>query len=66
MRLRLLSDLHLEFGPLRLPEIEADVVLLAGDVHVGTRGISWCREHFSEVLSFQNLFSVSSLSTKGV
>jgi Icc-related predicted phosphoesterase len=48
MRLWILSDLHLEFGPLALPEVRADVVVLAGDVHVGIRGIAWCRERFPE------------------
>jgi Icc-related predicted phosphoesterase len=46
MRIRILSDLHLEFGPLALPEVQADVVVLAGDVHVGARGITWCQEQF--------------------
>ena len=33
-----MSDLHLEFGPLELPPVRADVVILAGDVHLGVRG----------------------------
>jgi predicted phosphodiesterase len=48
LRIRILSDLHLEFGPLTLPENPADVVVLAGDVHVGTKGLAWCREWFPE------------------
>jgi len=46
MRLRVLSDLHLEAGMPDLPEIEADVVVLAGDTAAGTRGVEWARERF--------------------
>ena len=31
MRIHVLSDLHLEFGPFSMPKVEADVVVLAGD-----------------------------------
>ena len=37
MRLHILSDLHLEFGPVDIPPVDADVVLLAGDIHAGNR-----------------------------
>jgi predicted phosphodiesterase len=55
MRLLVLSDLHLEsnhFSPL-LPDgtrvdANADMVVLAGDIHEGTRGIRWARETFSD------------------
>jgi hypothetical protein len=38
MLLHILCDLHLEFGPVEIPATNADVVILAGDTHVGTRG----------------------------
>ena len=41
MKIRILSDLHLEFQDWTPPESDADVVVLAGDIHVGTRGIDW-------------------------
>jgi Icc-related predicted phosphoesterase len=44
MRIHIL--MHLEFGPLILPEVQADAVVLAGDVHVGVRGVAWCWEQF--------------------
>ena len=47
MRLHILSDLHIEFGPFRPNPVEADVIVLAGDVHVGTRGFRWIVEHYS-------------------
>ncbi len=41
MRLRVLSDLHLEFAPFDPPAAAADVVVLAGDLHPGLRGLEW-------------------------
>lgn len=48
MRVRILSDLHLEFGPIQLPKIEADLVILAGDIHTKLNGIRWIQEHISD------------------
>jgi predicted phosphodiesterase len=45
-RIHILSDLHLEFAPFQPPEVEADVIILAGDTHVGVRGIEWARSAF--------------------
>src|SRR5262245_45779782 len=46
MKIRILSDLHLEFMDWQPPQVEADVVVLAGDIHVSVRGLEWAREHF--------------------
>ena len=44
MQLRVYSDLHLEFEPFEVPEPEsADVFVLAGDIDVRGRGISFAR-----------------------
>ncbi|RUR33327.1 metallo-dependent phosphatase [Vreelandella andesensis] len=50
MRLRLLSDLHLEFfdGDRELPKVEADLIILAGDIHQRTEGLAWARQRFPE------------------
>lgn len=50
MRIRILSDLHHEhFGGRReLPAIEADVVVLAGDIHSHLEGLYWAREAFAD------------------
>jgi predicted phosphodiesterase len=48
MRLHILSDLHLEFGKVKIPETDADVVVLAGDIHVGSKGINWARKQFPD------------------
>ncbi len=46
MRLLVLSDLHLEFAPYALASTEADVIVLAGDIHVGVQGIQWAQDVF--------------------
>lgn len=46
MKIRVLSDLHLEFQDWHPPDAEADIVVLAGDIHSGTRGVEWARQHF--------------------
>jgi predicted phosphodiesterase len=48
MKLRILSDLHLEFADWTPPPVSADVVVLAGDIHVGVAGIPWARHHFPD------------------
>jgi predicted phosphohydrolase len=48
MRLHILSDLHLEFGDYQPPHTQADVVVLAGDIHQGTKGINWIKLHFPD------------------
>lgn len=51
MRLRVLSDLHLEFfnGERDLPEVTADIVILAGDIHRQGEGLAWARQRFPEM-----------------
>jgi 3',5'-cyclic AMP phosphodiesterase CpdA len=41
VRLHVLSDLHLEFAPFDPPAVDADVVVLAGDVAPGVGGVEW-------------------------
>ncbi len=52
MKIRLLSDLHLEHShrhpPFVLPDADADVVVLAGDIDNGTRAIDWAEEVFPD------------------
>jgi predicted phosphodiesterase len=43
VRLHVLSDLHLERGIQELPAVEADVLILAGDIDNGTSGVEWAR-----------------------
>ena len=44
MKLHILSDLHVEFGDFTIPDVGADLVVLAGDTHVGSRGLRWVLE----------------------
>lgn len=45
MRIHILSDLHIEFGPFELPKVDADVLVFAGDVHTKLNGIKWIKEN---------------------
>ena len=49
MKLHILSDLHVEFGDFVIPDVSADIVILAGDTHVGTRGVRWALDQKTEV-----------------
>ncbi len=49
MKLQLLSDIHLEFAAFTPTQTGADVVLLAGDIHLGVNAIPWVRENFPNV-----------------
>jgi predicted phosphodiesterase len=51
MRLLILSDLHIELWKDNAPNIDLegtqpDVVILAGDIHTGTKGITWAEQVF--------------------
>ena len=48
MRLHILGDLHLEFGSAEIPKTDADVVVLAGDIHLGREGREWATNHFAD------------------
>jgi Icc-related predicted phosphoesterase len=41
LRIQIISDLHLEFGPLELPASDGDVLVAAGDIAVGKEGHRW-------------------------
>ena len=44
MRIRVLRDLHREFGGTELPDVPADVMVLAGDIDRGTKNVVWVRK----------------------
>ncbi|TKI18044.1 serine/threonine protein phosphatase, partial [Bacillus pumilus] len=47
MKIRVLSDLHLECDePDVIPHAAADLVVLAGDIHNHAEGIRWAAETF--------------------
>lgn len=47
MRLHVLSDLHLEFASLEIPDTDADAVVLAGDIGNGTQGLHWAIDRWA-------------------
>ena len=48
MKLYILSDVHVEFEPFDPPEIDADIVILAGDIHIKNKGLKWAQENFKD------------------
>jgi Icc-related predicted phosphoesterase len=48
MRVQIVSDLHLEFGPVPWEKTDADVVVLAGDIHLGDKGLRWAQKTFKQ------------------
>jgi len=49
LRLRVLSDLHLEISDFSPPAADCDAVVLAGDIHQGTAGLTWARRVFGKL-----------------
>lgn len=47
MRIHLLSDLHNEFSAFTPEPLDCDVVILAGDIDLKTRGVEWAKQSFS-------------------
>jgi predicted phosphodiesterase len=52
MRLHVLSDLHLEHRQPPPARVDADAIVLAGDIATGTDGIEWAREWSGGVPTF--------------
>jgi predicted phosphodiesterase len=46
VRIRIYSDIHLEYAPFAPPESDADLVVLAGDIDNGAAGIEWAKATF--------------------
>lgn len=49
MNILVLSDLHLEFHDFTPPSVAADIVVLAGDLDIGTRGVIWAMKTFPKI-----------------
>jgi predicted phosphodiesterase len=47
MKLHIISDLHLEFSEHDVQGLEADVIVLAGDIGVGMKGLEWAAKLLS-------------------
>jgi predicted phosphodiesterase len=46
MRIHILSDLHNEFDQYQPAQVEADVLILAGDIDLRERGVKWAADAF--------------------
>ncbi len=49
MKIQVLSDLHQEFGFPQITFEYADLVIMAGDINLGTKGIKWIRSTISRI-----------------
>jgi len=49
MKLYILSDIHIDFSAFNPPNLDADVVILAGDIHIKQHGLEWAIEAFSNI-----------------
>ncbi|HSV28438.1 MAG TPA: hypothetical protein VLL76_02735, partial [Candidatus Omnitrophota bacterium] len=47
IRIAIMSDLHVEKGPYHPPRLDADLVILAGDVGWGPEGVQWIAQHLA-------------------
>ncbi len=52
MKLRILSDLHLEFSDFSPPPCPCDAVILAGDIALGEAGVQWIKQAFPKTPVF--------------
>ena len=48
MKLQIQSDIHLEFEDYELDYAGSDVIVLAGDIHIGKKGIKWIFERITD------------------
>lgn len=49
MKIQVISDLHQEFGFNELCFEKADIVVLPGDINIGTKGIQWILANIKKV-----------------
>lgn len=54
LKVRIYSDLHLEIDPRPREELtsDADLVILAGDIHTRARGVSWAQQNFEAPVAY--------------
>ena len=43
MRINYFSDIHLEFGPLVLPDNDSELIIAAGDIGIFKQGVKWLK-----------------------
>lgn len=48
MRLYIISDVHLEFEPFDIPRDDVEIIVLAGDIGLGLKGLEWAASTFND------------------
>ncbi len=48
MRIFVISDVHIEFEPFDISPNDADIIVLAGDIGLGLRGLEWAASNFND------------------
>lgn len=48
MNIHLLSDIHIEFDDFQYENIDCDLVVLAGDIHIKDKGVLWALENIKD------------------
>lgn len=46
MKVKIYSDLHVEFASFEPGPVDADLVILAGDIHTKAQGVNWANDMF--------------------
>jgi len=49
MRVHILSDIHLELGEREFDFSKPDLLILAGDIHMGLKGLAWILERVKDI-----------------
>ncbi len=49
MKIQIISDIHLEFGIRDFDFSQAELLILAGDIHVGKKGLDWISDKVKDV-----------------
>lgn len=49
MKIQYLSDLHIEYQLFRFEQCDADVVVLAGDIHIADRGLERASRNIPQI-----------------
>lgn len=49
MKIQVLSDLHIEFESFNVNTSNSDIIVLAGDIHVGDKGVLWALKNIQDI-----------------
>lgn len=60
MKMQIISDLHQAFGISDLNFENADLIILAGDTNLGTKGVEWVkRQQWAPMLLFLKIIGLN-------